>query len=856
MKKIISVLLAVIMVLSSAFLAPVSAYSASKGYAQEKLAEIQKEKNSGFEPGKTAVVTGNCYRFVSKVCEELYGVKYDGEELYGNFRAKHKTGNYYTVDTYTTTSTTPTSSVVEGIISFFLKNAAPGDIIHYGAYTTGTGNSSTHTVMINSIDNEKMSVFHANYQTTEYGRDTCHVDYIYWDSFRKYPTANEKRADGSIYSMNSLFYNKMRSSGLGISINRATNYTDLYYLVGAAIPMVKTTRSSPYSIKVSWDEIIGALKYQLQYKKTSDSTYTTASDTLTELLYDVKDLEIGVKYDFRVRAYVGKKWMSWSDVKTIKVNPPGITSVTFTLLSDGIDMRWAKRTDVTGVRVYRSDTEDGTYKLLKDNTDNSKRNYSDKNIEYGKTYYYKFERYLVVGGKEYDTLSSAKSATYTLQTPNISYVNTSTTSADFNLTANGASDKFVFYVTTTKDKTIVPKTETTHSEIKLTTLENCKAYRFYAAQKTAVGTGEFKRVSFRALPAKVSGVKASSTSDGIRLSFTKLSDVKGYVIERSTSENGTYKKLAELDADTNIYLDTTVAYNTTYYYRVCASAELSGTTYYGAYSDVVAKKNKLSKVTGVKLYANTPTSLNVKWSAVKTATSYTVQYKPDGGKWTTAGTVKGTSKVVSKLKLGNVYYFRVKASNNIGSGSYSDSVSKKVIIPRPQTPDAKLNTKGIRVYWKNESYATGYKIYRSTSKSGKYSLVKTVANNTTSAWTDTSVSYGKNYYYKLLCYKTVGKKTYTSSKSDYAHKKYELAVPELKITAEGTTAELTWNKVEGAEKYTVQYRHSGGSYKSLTVMECKKTISSLSSGNVYYFRVKAVSAKGSSSYCTAQSVQF
>ena len=137
MKRIVSVLLALLM-LFSAFYTPVSAYSASKMYAEDKLQSIQTQ--SGFIPGKTAIVTGNCYAFVSKVCEKLYGVKYDGEGLYGNFRAKHQTGNYYTVGTYTTKETYPSSSVVEGIISFFVKNAVPGDVIHYGAYPTGTSN--------------------------------------------------------------------------------------------------------------------------------------------------------------------------------------------------------------------------------------------------------------------------------------------------------------------------------------------------------------------------------------------------------------------------------------------------------------------------------------------------------------------------------------------------------------------------------------------------------------------------------------------------------------------------------------------------------------------------------------------
>ncbi len=853
MKKTLSVILAAIMLFTAAFAAPAGAYSASKMYAQDKLESIQTK--TGFIHGKTAIVTGNCYLFVSKVCEQLYGVKYDGEGLYGNFRAKHGSGNYYTVSTFTTKNTYPTSSDVENIISFFTKNAAPGDIIHYGAYTTGTSNSSTHTMMVQCVDSKKIGFYHANYQTIDCGRDTCHIDYVYWDSFRQNPTSNEKR-DGHLYSMNSLFYNKMKSTGLGITINRATKYEDMYYLVGATVPVVKVDRTSPYSMRVYWDEIVGAPKYQVQYKKSSASDFITATSTCSGLEYEIKNLDVGVNYDFRVRAYAVSKWQDWSDVITKKTLPPTIANVTFSLKSSGLSMKWGKRSDITGVRIYKSEKQDSGFTQIKDITNLKTNTYLDKDITYGKTYYYKFERYLVVDGKTYKTKTDAKSAAYLLARPTLTSESVNTSTVKMTLAANGTSDKFIYYLEDSKDKTVIKQTETTKNTVTLSNLSSGAYYTFYAAQKTAVGTGDFEKISFRALPGKVKNAKTARDKKGILLSFDTQPDATGYAVYRSTSKDGAFTAVASLGTTEGTFLDTDVKYNTTYYYKVAAVTVNGSKSYEGVYSDTVSGKNTTGKVTGLKAVGRTPTSFTLKWTKPDNAESYTVQMKPDGGSWKTVGNATGGSKVVSGLTLGKVYWFRVKANNSIGSSSYCSAVSRKTFVPKPKTPTAKVVSKGVRVYWQPESYATGYKIYRAASANGSFKLVRTVNDHTTAKWTDTAASYGKGYYYKIVCFKTSGKKTYSSSKSDAVYKKCALATPQLKVTASGTNAELNWGKIEGADKYVIQYRSEWGDYKSLTVKECSRTIVSLTAGNKYYFRVKAVNAKGSSSYCTAQSVQF
>ncbi|MBQ9942336.1 MAG: hypothetical protein IJP03_04940, partial [Christensenellaceae bacterium] len=62
------------------------------------------------------------------------------------------------------------------------------------------------------------------------------------------------------------------------------------------------------------------------------------------------------------------------------------------------------------------------------------------------------------------------------------------------------------------------------------------------------------------------------------------------------------------------------------------------------------------------------------------------------------------------------------------------------------------------------SGASGYVIYRSTTKSGGYKAVKTITSGSTVTFTNSGLTAGKTYYYKVKAYRTVsGSKVYGSS---------------------------------------------------------------------------------------------
>jgi fibronectin type 3 domain-containing protein len=61
----------------------------------------------------------------------------------------------------------------------------------------------------------------------------------------------------------------------------------------------------------------------------------------------------------------------------------------------------------------------------------------------------------------------------------------------------------------------------------------------------------------------------------------------------------------------------------------------------------------------------------------------------------------------------------------------------------------------IKVSWKKISGASGYKVYRATSSGGTYTKVCTAKSAGTVSYTDTGLTSGKKYYYKVRAYRTV-----------------------------------------------------------------------------------------------------
>lgn len=167
-------------------------------------------------------------------------------------------------------------------------------------------------------------------------------------------------------------------------------------------------------------------------------------------------------------------------------------------------------------------------------------------------------------------------------------------------------------------------------------------------------------------------------------------------------------------------------------------------------------KKKLSTAT-VSSSCASSNKISIKWSSVKGAASYKV-YRSEGtnGLYKLIKTTTSPSKYVDKkLKAGHTYYYSVKAIGKNGIDS-SDGATVSVYVPKKikKFKSVKKNN-NVTLKWSADKSASGYVIYMSKKKNGKYKVVKTIKSATKAKF---KVPTGTKGYFKVRAYYSLTKK--------------------------------------------------------------------------------------------------
>lgn len=591
-KKILSVFLAALFVIGTAFAVPVTATAATRQHVTDALETLQTK--TGFIPGKTAKVTGNCFGFVSAVCKELYGVTYYNEQMRGSYRYNH-TENYYTVASKTFSAATTAAkqkTVARQVMDFILDNAAAGDVISYGCANDSTRHM--HTAMVQYVDTEKILLYHSNYASGNYTSAACHVDTVYWDSFLDSSNTNIKDKNGDVTSLNKFFGAPMNcSNGLGLSLNRYSKLTSKYYLDECALaaPTVSTERKSCTSIRYTWNAIDGAEAYIYSVTDAQGKS-VVKSRTTTDTTATVTGLTTGEKYTFTVTAKATDR-SGQSASKILTCLPPAPSKPQVSAGDGGITVRWTTRSDVDGYQVFRSTAKNGTFALIATVTDPTQNTYVDDEIKINTAYYYKVRRY--VHTQDGDTAYSNRSTvtdgvTVQLGTPTgITTTRTGTTAIRMNWQATEHAVKYtVAYRIKGSGKWTYFTTKACNYTFK--NLKVKSTYQFRVQAVSLFGAGAYSAaVSKQALPPTPGSVQVQRISaKSAKISWSKSQGFTGYYILRATDKNfkKNVKKITVKSNKVLSYTDKTVKTGTRYYYKVCRYTGKNS----GSYSKVVSVK--------------------------------------------------------------------------------------------------------------------------------------------------------------------------------------------------------------------------------------------------------------------------
>ena len=248
--------------------------------------------------------------------------------------------------------------------------------------------------------------------------------------------------------------------------------------------------------------------------------------------------------------------------------------------------------------------------------------------------------------------------------------------------------------------------------------------------------------------------------------------------------------------------------------------------------------------------------VQISWKKVKQASKYRVYYSTQKSSgYSLLGTTSSTKLTHSSAQSGTTYYYYVRSVKGSKLSAKSKVVSATCDLPQPKiklSNDAE--TGKIKICWDAIEGATKYQVYRATSKSGKYSLVRTT---TQTSWLNTSASAGKTYYYKVRA--VAAKSAANSAYSAISSRTCDCAQPKIAVSLTYGTPKISWQSVSGASKYEV-YRATSktGSYtriKTTTSKSYKDT--GAKKDKTYYYKVRAVASKSSANsvYSAIESIR-
>ena len=241
-------------------------------------------------------------------------------------------------------------------------------------------------------------------------------------------------------------------------------------------------------------------------------------------------------------------------------------------------------------------------------------------------------------------------------------------------------------------------------------------------------------------------------------------------------------------------------------------------------------------------------TVQISWSSVDNADGYMVYRRTADSGWKKiASRVTDISYKDQKAVTGTTYYYTVKAYSYAWGEMTVSSYDKDGVAGKARLGKVKIATANsesystIRVTWNKVSGANGYRVYRSTSKDGKYTAIGSTAKNSAVTFLDKKAVTGKTYYYKVRAYRNVsGKKVY-GSYSATEKAKAVLSDPTLSAGSTSKTAVLEWSKVKGADGYQVYASDSqNGTYTRIKITKgTGATDESLLTGKTRYYKVRA-----------------
>lgn len=215
-----------------------------------------------------------------------------------------------------------------------------------------------------------------------------------------------------------------------------------------------------------------------------------------------------------------------------------------------------------------------------------------------------------------------------------------------------------------------------------------------------------------------------------------------------------------------------------------------------------------------------------------------------------------------KLSAINYEFWQYSSAGKVSgySGKIDVDFWYKDTSAKTEDLTATANAAGsVTLEWSEADDAHMYRLYRFDPEQNKYVAIQSTADT---SYTDTDLTPGETYQYKVRCYWTIGGTNYYGTYSDVLEATTLPAKVET-ITADSctaTTITLSWDEIYGATGYRIyQYNPDSAKFEKLTDVSADMTsfkVAGLASAKEQQFKVRAYKTLGGTNYWGTNSSAF
>ena len=516
---------------------------------------------------------------------------------------------------------------------------------------------------------------------------------------------------------------------------------------------------------------------------------------------------------------------------TIKINRLGKETVSLTSVSNtsgGVKVKWTGLSTAVKYRVYRKVKGDKSWTALGD-VKAGTTSYTDKNVKSGVQYTYTV--------KAFDNLYASLYEKAGLTT---------------------------VYLTKPKLTPSAPSTSV-YPVIKWSKVEGCQGYIVYRKGGSLNDSTKWKQVAKIKNPATLSYTDKTATSADWKYTYTVRAYYGSYKSAYdSTGVDYEYVTAPTLKSASSVYggvkitwLDTNTAEKTYRIYRKAPGDKkwtkignskttsftdkkaTNGVTYTYTVRTISSTNASSYDTKGVStMYITTPElskisidkngKVNVKWKSVSGAKGYLVYKSVNGSSWKQIAKITNPKTLsyndTSAKKSGEKYTYTVRAF----SGSYKSYYVKAGIstmflsMPKVELKNEFTEENGscVKVSWDAITGAKTYRVYRKASTDKSWTmLADDVAEK---VYYDKTAQSGEKYYYTARAKNGSFLSNYTASNLFTV-----LSTPILTDAVNTTTGvKVTWEKVSGAENYSVFRRTPSGAWENIGTAKTNEFVDS------------------------------